>query len=62
MKCPICDNVIGFHFGTCVNCGYNHIDHEYKYIKVDTEILRELVPPKVFEFLVNEHEKTKLRK
>ena len=62
MKCPICDNMIGFAFGTCVNCGYNHIYHEYKYIKVDTEILKAVVPTKVFEFLVAEHEKTKLKK
>ena len=62
MKCPICDNMIGFHFGTCVNCGYNYIDHEYKYIKVDTEILKSLVPTQVYEFLVMEHEKAKLVK
>lgn len=62
MKCPICDNMIGFSFGTCVNCGYNHIDHEYRYIKVDTEVLKAVVPMNVFEFLVAEHEKTKLRK
>lgn len=62
MKCPICDNMIGFAFGTCVNCGYNYIDHEFKYIKVDTGILKELVPSSVFDFLVAQHEKAKLVK
>ena len=57
MECPKCGNTIGFGFGTCVECGYNYLDNTYRYIKVDTEILKQLVPLHVFKFLVKEHDK-----
>lgn len=38
-KCPVCENTIGFVFGTCVNCGYNHIEKKYKRITVSVEDL-----------------------
>ena len=62
MKCPICDNMIGFAFGTCIDCGYNYIDHKYHFIEVDTETLERVVSPEVFEYLVAEHERFKLKK
>ena len=62
MKCPICNNMNGFSFGTCVQCGYNHIDHEYRFIKINTEILKALVPADVYDLLVAEYEKTVLVK
>lgn len=61
MKCPICDNMIGFAFGTCIDCGYNHIDHTFHFIEVETEFLKELVSPEVFELLVAEHRRFKER-
>ena len=61
MKCPICDNMIGFAFGTCIDCGYNYIDHTFHFIEVETEFLKELVSPEVFELLIAEHRRFKER-
>lgn len=62
MECPICKNMMGFVCGTCVECGYNHIDHTYHFIKVSTEILEQIVSPGIFEYLVYEYERFKIRK
>lgn len=59
MKCPICKNTMGFAFGTCCECGYNHLDHTYHTIKVDTDILKRIVSPDMFYYLVKQHEKIK---
>ena len=55
MECPICKNKYGFVCGTCIDCGYNHIDHEFEFIKVSTEVLKHIVSPEIFERLVAEH-------
>jgi hypothetical protein len=60
VECPICQNKIGFTFGTCIQCGYNHIDHSYHTIEVDTAILRTLVDEETFDWLVYEHEQSYL--
>lgn len=57
MECPICKNTIGFVCGTCNNCGYNQIDQTYHTIKVNTEILEQIVSPEMFDYLVAEHER-----
>lgn len=49
---------MGFSFGTCIECGYNHNDHTYHFIEINTEIL-ELVPQNMFNYLVEQHEKRK---
>ena len=59
MECPICKNKMGFSFGTCIKCGYNHDDHTYHFIEINTEILELLVPQNVFNCLVEQHEKRK---
>ena len=61
MECPICKNRIGFICGTCIECGYNHYDHTYNFITVRTEILEQIIPPEIFDYLVSEHEKFKKR-
>lgn len=61
MKCPICDNMIGFTCGTCIDCGYNYLDHTFHFIEVSTETLEGLVSPEVFEFLVAEYRRYKER-
>jgi hypothetical protein len=61
MKCPICDNMIGFTCGTCIDCGYNYIDHTFHFIEISTETLEAVVSPEVFEFLVEEHRRFKER-
>lgn len=38
MACPICKNKIGFAYETCVECGYNYIDHTFHRIEVDAGI------------------------
>lgn len=57
MECPICKNKIGFVFGTCVECGYNHIDYTYHTIKVNTRVLKTLLSEETFYWLIDEHEK-----
>lgn len=58
MECPICKNKIGFAFGTCGECGYNHLDNSYHTIEVNTEILKSLVDEDTFWWLVYEHERS----
>ena len=55
MKCPVCGNTMGFAFGTCIDCGFNHITNEFQSIRVDTEILKNLVSEETFDWLVAEH-------
>lgn len=57
MECPICKNKMGFAFGTCIECGYNHLDNSYHTIEVNTEILKSLVDEETFWWLVYEHER-----
>lgn len=52
-KCPVCDNRIGFAFGTCVDCGFNYIEADFRYIKVDVRYL----PLELREALIREHAK-----
>lgn len=61
MECPICKNKIGFVCGTCIDCGYNQLDHTYHFIEVSTEILKQIVSPNMFYYLVAEHERFKKR-
>lgn len=61
MTCPICKNTMGFVCGTCSECGYNYIDHTYHFIEVSTEVLKRIVPPEIFDYLVTEHERFKKR-
>ena len=61
MECPICKNKIGFVFGTCIECGYNHDDHTYHTIEVSTEILKQVVSPEMFRYFVCKHEEQKKR-
>lgn len=61
MECPICLNRIGFACGTCIECGFNHLDNTFHRIEVDTEVLKHLVTPEVFAKLVYEHEENKTR-
>jgi hypothetical protein len=32
--CPHCQNKFGFVFGTCIECGFNHITNEFKWVRV----------------------------
>lgn len=57
MECPICKNKIGFAFGTCIECGYNHLDNSYHTIEVNAEILKSIVDEDTFWWLVSEHER-----
>lgn len=53
--CPICKNKVGFAFGTCIQCGYNHIEEKFSRIEVDMETLEILLDPYMLELLVNKH-------
>jgi len=50
-SCPVCNNRMGFAFGTCSECGFNYIEGEFRYIKVDTDYL----PKELKEFLIKKH-------
>lgn len=52
---------MGFAFGTCVECGYNHLDFTFHKIEVNTEVLKALLPEDIFWQLIEEHEKMKRR-
>ena len=54
--CPKCKNRVGFAFGTCIQCGYNHLDEEYTRIEVDMEVLEKYIPPYVLSCLIEQHE------
>lgn len=54
--CPKCKNRVGFAFGTCIQCGYNHLDEEYTRIEVDMEVLEKYIPPYVLSCLIERHE------
>ena len=60
MECPICKNKMGFAVGTCIECGYNHLDHSYHTIEVNADILKHLVDEETFWWLVLEHERNYL--
>lgn len=51
-SCPHCSNKIGLVFGTCLECGFNHIQERFRFIKVDVE---DLEPEQ--EHLIWEHAK-----
>lgn len=51
--CPKCTNRIGFSFGTCAECGWNHLDNTWHYIKASTDHL----PYSVKEDLIRIHAK-----
>ena len=54
--CPKCKNKVGFAFGTCIQCGYNHLDGEYTRIEVDMEVLERYIPPYILSRLIERHE------
>lgn len=40
-ECEHCGNTLGFVFGTCLRCGFNKHDKQFRFIKVDTRALYE---------------------
>ena len=62
MKCPICKNTMGFVCGTCIRCGYDQLDHKFKYIEVSVDVLEALLPEHVVDRLIDEHERHKMQK
>jgi hypothetical protein len=38
-SCPHCQNIRGFAFGTCTNCGWNHQTHEFDWILINPQYL-----------------------
>jgi hypothetical protein len=59
MECPVCKNTRGFACGTCIECGFNYLDKTFHYIEIRTELLKQLVTPDVFAYLVAEHRRQK---
>lgn len=50
-SCPVCNNRMGFVFGTCVQCGFNHIEAEFNHIKVYVDDL----PTHIRDRLIRKH-------
>ena len=57
MECPMCKNTIGFNCGTCIECGYNYLKHDFEFIKVNVDILENIVPENILEELLYQHQK-----
>lgn len=52
MECPMCKNTIGFNCGTCIECGYNHLKHDFDFIKVNVDILENFIPEDILAELL----------
>jgi predicted ATP-dependent serine protease len=52
--CEKCGNKIGFAFGTCCECGWNHLDKTYHIIKVNVSDL----PDDIKYLLIQKHNKS----
>jgi len=50
-ECPKCKNTIGFVFGTCGRCGWNHLSHQWENIKVRVDDL----PEDIQYYLIQKH-------
>lgn len=52
--CPKCGNKLGFAFGTCCQCGFNHISKQYDWIKVWRSDLNktDISPEDEFELII----------
>ena len=50
-ECSHCGNCYGFVFGTCIMCGWNGADAEFKMIRVSVDDL----PPSIRHSLVARH-------
>lgn len=37
--CNKCENRVGFVNGTCIKCGWNHLESQCRTIRVDTDYL-----------------------
>ena len=61
MTCPICKNTMGFVCGTCIECGYNSIDHEFLTIQVNVRELKMLLPDEIVDRLIEDHHMRKRR-
>ena len=55
--CPNCQNKIGFVFGTCIECGFNHISNTFKWIKVYVSEL----PSGERDYYIDRHMRNTLR-
>lgn len=49
--CPHCRNRVGFVFGTCIECGFNHLDHSFHFITAQVHDL----PPESAAMLIAIH-------
>jgi hypothetical protein len=50
-NCPHCFNPMGFVFGKCIECGFNHLSDRFNSIKVDVSDL----PENVRDYLIRKH-------
>lgn len=55
MQCPVCKNKVGFNCGTCIDCGYNYLNHEFTFINVSVNDLRNILSPDILECLIHQH-------
>jgi len=58
-SCPKCANEYGFAFGTCIECGWNYLDHSWHHITVfDLDV----IPTYTRDFLIRKHEESVARR
>lgn len=58
--CPKCLNQQGFVFGTCIECGWNSLDHSYHHIVVWDP--KAVLPADVAAFLIARHDEAILER
>ena len=61
MECPMCKNTIGFKCGTCIECGYNYLKHDFDFIKVDVDILENFISEDILAELLWQYQKYVLK-
>lgn len=61
MECPMCKNTIGFNCGTCIECGYNYLKHDFDFIKVDVDILENFISEDILAELLWQYQKYVLK-
>lgn len=52
-SCPHCTNTMGFVCGTCIECGFNHLDNSFHFIKVWSDD----IPARDAVYLISKHAK-----
>ena len=54
--CPKCGNRMGFAFGRCSGCGFNYLSEQFETIKIDTKLLKSIIPEDLYWQIIFDYE------